>query len=368
MFAKKAGNCHSIARVRNPMYSRELDFIKKQLEISTIINPELASAREIAMLLQFPAAEKLDTFADGKVALIKFRLDSSMGIDNIPLKDIPSAIGCDVLICAVERGHSVIIPDGSFTLKADDRVTILADKGKATVFFSKLKLPTRPVKNCVIVGGSTIGYYLAKDLIANDIEVKIFEHKREKCEALAELIPEATILHGDGTDRKLLLSEGLNQAEAFVSLTNIDEENALISLFAKKHSKAKIVTKINRLEFDDIVESLDIGSVLYPKHITCDFILQYVRSLQNRSGSNIKTLYNILDDRVEALEFSVAAHSEVTDIPLHQLKLKRNLLICCITRQNEIIIPRGNDTIQVGDNVIVVTLDHGLQDVRDIIE
>ena len=254
MFAKKAGHCHAIARVRNPSYSHELDFIKKQIGISAIINPEMAAAREISHLLRFPGASKIDTFAEGRVRLIKFTLT------------------------------------------------------------------------------------------------------------------EAQILCEDGSNREFLLSEGLTSTEAFVALTNIDEENVLLTLFAKKHSNGKLVTKINRLEFDDILAGLDLGSIVYPKYMTCDYIVQYVRALQNEAGSNIKTLYRILDDRVEALEFTVHEKSRATGVPLSQLHLKKNLLLCCITRGNEIKIPRGGDEIQVGDNVIVVTLEHGLHDLRDIVE
>ena len=367
IFAKKAGHCHAIARVRNPMYIHEVDFIKQQLGLSTIINPELGSAREISRLLRFPAASKIDTFAGGRVQLIKFELTDAQGLDKLPIKDIPGKFNCDILICAVERGHDVVIPDGDFTLKSGDIVTFLATPDKATAFFSKLHMPTRPVRNALIVGGGTIGYYLAKDLLAHHIRVRIVEQNESRCETLAELLPEATILHGDGTDRQFLLAEGLPTAEAFVALTNMDEENVLLGMFAKKHSHAKIITKINRLDFDDILDGLEIGSVIYPKYLTCDFIVQYVRALQNASGSNVKTLYRILDDRVEALEFTVHQPSAATSVPLSELHLKPNQLICCITREDNIIIPRGSDKIQVGDSVIVVTLQHGLHDLRDIV-
>ena len=367
MFAKKVGHCRAVARVRNPDYSRELDFIKQQLGISTIINPELASAREISRLLRFPVASKIDTFAEGKVRLIKFELTDAQGLDRVPLKDIPDKIGCDVLICAVERGHDVVIPDGDFMLQSGDLVTVLSTAEKAAAFFSKIHMPTKPVRSALIVGGGTIGYYLAKELIRNNIRVRIVEQNEAKCNKLAEDLPEATILHGDGTDRTLLMAEGLPVSEAVIALTNIDEENILISLFAKSHSDAKLITKINRLEFDDILEKLDIGSVIYPKYITCDFILQYIRALQNESGSNVKTLYRILDDRVEALEFTVQGESAITAAPLSELKLKAHQLICCITRGDKIIIPRGSDRIQPGDSVIVVTLEKGLHDIKDIL-
>lgn len=367
MFAKKNSHCRAIARVRNPTYSHELDFIKQQLGISTIINPELATAREISRLLRFPAASQIDTFANGRIRLIKFQLTDAQGLDNLRLRDIPSRLNSEVLICAVERNGDVTIPDGDFSLQSGDIVTILSTQEQAVEFFKKLHLPTHAARSAMIVGGGTIGYYLAKDLIAHGIRVRILEKDLERCETLAELLPQATILHGDGTDRHFLLAEGLPLAEAFVALTNIDEENVMLALFAKKHSAAKLVTKINRLEFDDILDGLDIGSVLYPKYMICDFTVQHVRALQNAAGSNIKTLYHILDDRVEALEFTVNEESEATAAPLSELKLKPNQLVCCITRGEEIIVPRGSDRIQVGDTVIVVTLEHGLHDLRGIV-
>jgi trk system potassium uptake protein TrkA len=367
MFAKKAGHCHAIARVRNPSYSHELDFIKQQIGISAIINPEMAAAKEISRLLRFPGASKIDTFAGGRVRLIKFELTEAQGLDGMSIRDIPGRLKCDVLICAVERGSEVIIPDGNFMLHNGDVVTFIATQEKAHDFFSKIALPVRPVHNAMIVGGGAIAYYLGQELLENNIRVRIVERDPERCVTLTEAMPKAQILCGDGSNREFLLSEGLPAAEAFVALTNFDEENVLLTLFAKKHSKGKLVTKVNRLEFDDILGSLDLGSTIYPKYMTCDYIVQYVRALQNEAGSNIKTLYRILDDRVEALEFTVHEQSEATGIPLSQLPLKSNQLICCITRGDRIIIPRGGDQIQVGDTVIVVTLEHGLHDVRDIV-
>ncbi len=364
MFAKKAGQCRAVARVRNPLYSKELEFIRQQLGISTIINPELATAREISRLLRFPAASKIDTFAEGKVRLIKFTYDNA---EEIALKDVRGKMGCDVLICAVERGHEVMIPGGDFVLKSEDVVTVLATQEKANDFFKKLGLPIEPVKNAMIMGGGDIGFYLAKELLHHNIRVRLIEKDLKRCEALAELLPDATVIHGDGTDRQLLLNEGLQMAESFVAVTDLDEENIMLAMFAKKQGVSTTATKINRLEFDDILEGLDIGSVVYPKYIICDFIVQHIRALQNESGSNVKTLYQILDDRVEALEFTVHQESGVTDIPLYELPLKPNQLICCITRGEQIIIPRGSDTIRVGDTVIVVTLAQGLQDLTDIL-
>ena len=369
MFARKAGHCHAIARVRNPSYSHELDFIKKQIGISAIINPEMAAAKEISHLLRFPGASKIDTFADGRVRrLIKFALTEQQGLDGVAIHEIPTRLKSDILVCAVERDGGVIIPNGNFVLKNGDQVTFLATQEKAQEFFQRIHMPVRPVRNAFIVGGGAIAFYLSQELLENHVRVRIVERDPARCNELAESLPGAQILNEDGSNREFLLSEGLESTEAFVALTNIDEENVLLTLFAKKHSQGKLVTKINRLEFDDILAGLDLGSIVYPKYMTCDYIVQYVRALQNEAGNNIKTLYRILDDRVEALEFTVHEESKATGVPLSQLHLKKNLLLCCITRGNEIRIPRGGDQIQVGDNVIVVTLEHGLHDLRDIVE
>ena len=364
MFAKKAGHCHAIARVRNPSYSHELDFIKKQIGISAIINPEMAAAKEISHLLRFPGASKIDTFAGGRVRLIKFALTERQGLDGVAIHEIPTRLKSDILVCAVERDGGVIIPNGNFVLQNGDQVTFLATQEKAHEFFQRINMPVRPVRNALIVGGGAIAYYLSQELLENHVRVRIVERDPARCNVLAE----SQILNEDGSNRDFLLSEGLESTEAFVALTNIDEENVLLTLFAKKHSKGKLVTKINRLEFDDILAGLDLGSIVYPKYMTCDYIVQYVRALQNEAGNNIKTLYRILDDRVEALEFTVHEESRATGVPLSQLHLKKNLLLCCITRGDNILIPRGGDQIQVGDNVIVVTLEHGLHDLRDIVE
>ena len=367
MFAKKAGHCHTIARVRNPSYSHELEFIKKQTGISAIVNPEMAAAMEISHLLRFPGASKIDTFADGRVRLIKCALTEAQGMDGMAIRDILSRLGSDVLVCAVERGADVLIPNGDFVLRNGDQVTFLATQERARDFFQKINLPVRPVKNALIVGGGAIAFYLSQELLENKVRVRIVERDPARCMQLAEELPEAQILNEDGSNRDFLLSEGLGSTEAFVALTNIDEENVLLTLFAKKHSKGKLVTKINRLEFDDIISGLELGSIVYPKYMTCDYIVQYVRALQNEAGSNVKTLYRILDDRVEALEFTVHEESKATGVPLSCLRLKQNLLLCCIMRGEQILIPRGGDEIQVGDNVIVVTLEHGLHDLRDIV-
>lgn len=368
LIAKKAGHCHTIARVRNPIYNKELDFIKVKLGISMIINPELTAAIEISRLLRFPSAIKIDTFAKGRVELLKFRIRSEFGLDGMPINQIAGHSNSNILICAVERGDDIFIPGGDFILRNNDLLSIMASPQNSIAFFHRIGFKTNQVKNAMIVGGGKIGYYTAKLLLDMNIDVRIVENDRDRCEELSLLLPDATIICGDGTDKQLLMEEGLPQAESFVTLTGLDEENILLSLFAQANSHAKLVTKVTKIAFTEIINNLDIGSVIYPKHLTADYILQYVRAMSNSIGSNVETLYQILDNRAEALEFAIHETSDVTDIPLSDLTLKSNLLIGSINRGGKTWIPRGQDTIQVGDTVIIVTTQKGLGDIRDILK
>lgn len=368
VIAKKAGNCSTIARVRNPVYSQEMPFIRKELGLSMLINPELAAATEISRLLRFPTAIEIDTFAKGRVEMLRFKVPEHCQLRDMALKDIPSQLRSEVLVCAAERGGNIYIPSGDFIVKEGDILSILASPKNASAFFQKIKLETNQVKSAMIAGGSEIAYYLAKQLLNMGIEVKIIELKPERCDELSELLPEATILNGDASDENLLSEEHIELSDSFVALTNMDEENIILSLYAKNKVKSKVVTKINHLNFDDVIHTLSLDSVIYPKHITTEYIIQYVRAKKNSIGSNIETLYKLMDDRVEALEFAINDSTRITGIPLCRLNLKKNLLIGCINRSGNIIMPGGQDVFKSGDTVIVVTTNTGLQDVHDILQ
>ena len=365
LMAKKSG-CATIARVRNPMYMNEIGFIREQLGLSMIINPELTAAREIAKLLKFPSAIKIDTFAKGRVELLRFRLRPEIGFGGKSIMEIMSKLN-DILICAVERDNEVIIPNGSFVLEDSDILSVVGSLESTAQFFEKIGVRSKKVRNSLIIGGGTVAHYLAKDLLKVGFRVRIIERDPKRCDYLTEVLPGADIINGDGSDEGLLLEEGLNYADSVVSLTGLDEENIFLSLFAKKHSSAKLVAKVNKIAFNDVVDSLDIDSVIYPKYLTADYILQYIRARQNSSGSNVETLYQLFDGRAEALEFSIKERSEVTDIPLMRLNLKPNLLICAINRRGRIMTPRGHNMLKVGDTVIVVTTNRGLDDICDIL-
>lgn len=365
--AKRVGNCAAIARVRNPEYNKEIGYLRDKLGLAMIINPEYEAAVEAARILYLPSALEVNTFAHGQAELIKFKIPEGNILDGMTIKDIGRHIDTKVLICAVERGGEVFIPSGNFVLVAGDVASFVSSRKKVKSFLENIGSKTNKVKDTMIIGGGKSTYYLAKRLIRNGISVKIIEIDRQRCEELSKLLPKAIIINGDGTDEELLKEEGIEYVESFVPLTGIDEENILLTLYARQVSNAKVITKINRINFRGVINGLDLGSVLYPKYITAEAIIAYVRAKRASMDSNIETLYHMFDHRVEAIEFRVDDESNVTDIPFKELKLKDNLLVSFINRNGDIIIPSGNDCIRLGDTVMVVTTHTGFYDIQDIL-
>ncbi|MBR4667537.1 MAG: Trk system potassium transporter TrkA [Butyrivibrio sp.] len=369
LIAKKAGNCHTIARVRNPIYKKEINFIKEELGLSMVINPEETAANEAERLLKLPSATKIETFARGRAELVKMVIDENSRLCDKALKDIPADLKKQIIISVVSRDNQVYIPDGRFTLRAGDEITIFGSSKNTVNFFKKLGLPAAKVHSTMIIGGGETAVYLAQHLIALGIKVIVFERDAARCKELSDLIPQALIICGDGTDKDMLLEEGVTRVESFVALTNLDEENIMLSMYVKSiNPKAKLITKVHRVNYGDIIGSLNIGSIIYPKNITADRIVQFVRGMSASKDSNIETLYKLNDDRVEALEFIVRKGSPVIGIPLSQLNLKKGILIACINHYGEIISPSGDSIIRDKDSVIVVTMMTGLKDINDILE
>lgn len=366
--AKQVGNCAAIARVRTPDYSKEAGYLREKLGLAMIINPELEAANEAARILYLPTALEVNAFAHGQAELIKFKIPENNILDNKTIASIGKDIVKNILICAIERDGEVHIPSGNFTLKSGDVISFVSPRVHARAFFKEIGFTTNQVKNTMIIGGGKAAYYLAKQLLAMGISVKIIENDRERCEELSILLPDAVIINGDGTDEELLKEEGIERVESFVPLTGIDEENIMLTLHAKKVSKAKVITKINRITFKNVINGLELGSVIYPRYITSEAIIAYVRAKKASMDSNIETLYHMFDYRAEAIEFRVYEKSVVTDIPLAEMSLKDNLLIAFINRNGKIIIPSGHDSIMVGDTVMIVTTHTGFNDVQDILK
>lgn len=366
--AKKAGGeLAAIARVRNPDYAEELAYLREHLGLSMIINPELEAATEISRMLSRPRALSVSSFAKGHAELLSFKIPAGCVLCDKKIMELDAIFGFGYLVCAVERSGEVFIPGGPFVLHEGDDITILASTKDGHRVFSALGMPSHAVSSCMIIGGGKSSYYLAKMLLGQKMDVRIIEKSRERCEELTALLPGAVVLCGDGGDEALLREEGIDSIEAFVPLTGLDEENILLTLYAKRIPGLKTITKINRMTFSDVIGGLDLGSVVYPKYITSETIIAYVRARQNTIGSNVETLYHLFGNRVEALEFTVEKDAPVIGVPLMKLKKKDNLLIACINRKNKVIFPRGQDAIAAGDTVIVVTTHTGFRDISDIL-
>ena len=368
LIAKKASNCITIARVRNPDYITERGFIKEKLGISMIVNPELETAAEITRLFSIPSAMEVDTFARGRIELLKTQLPPDSPLLGVPLKNALGKLSGKVLICAIERGSEVIIPSGDDVLQAGDKISFIAARREAGRFFKMAGFAKEHIKSILIVGGGKIGFYLANRLAEYGFRVKLIDKDQAHCEFLNSILPDSVvIINGDGSDQNLLLEEGVDDADGFAAITDIDEENLMLSLFVRSNFRAKTVTKVNKINFEGIIDRLSIGSVVYPKYITCEMILSYVRALENTAGSNVQTLYNIVGGKAQALEFNIRSESAAVGKPLMELKLKKNLLLCCISRHGKIIVPSGRDSVQLGDTVVVVTTDRSLGDFKDIL-
>ncbi len=369
LIARRLGAKHTIARVRNPLYYKQIDILKEDLRLSMVVNPEYAVANEIARNLIFPQASKVETFVKGRLELVEFLVREGNPLEGNALADIYRKFQIKVLVCAVQRGQEVFIPDGYFVVQKGDKLHIAATHKEIERFFDKIGNRKKRVRNVLICGGGRVGYYLANSLSAMGMEVKIVEENMDRCEELCELLPEVTIIHGDATDHDLLIEEGIGDSDAFIALTGMDEENIIMGLFAHRQGVGKIIAKVNEDSRAQMIDGMGIDGVVSAKNATADAILSYVRARQNSLASaNVEAMYRLVDDRVEALEFLVKQETKYTNIPLKDLKTKQNNLIACIGRQRHIIIPSGNDCIQPGDTVVVVTKSKKVQDITDILE
>ncbi len=366
--AGRVGRCAAIARVRTPDYSEEIGYLREKLGLAMIINPEFEAASEVARVLYLPTALEINTFAHGQAEMIKIKIPEGNVINGQTLAQISKAVPVNILICAIERGREMYIPSGNTIVKSGDIISFIASRHNAREFLKKIGFHTNQVKNTMIIGGGKAAYYLGKQLLNMGIEVKIIESDQKRAQELSMLLPDAIIIHGDGTDEDLLKEEGIEYVESFVPLTGIDEENIMLTLHAKQVSCAKVITKINRITFRDVIDNLDLGSVVYPRYITAEAIIAYVRAKKESMDSDIESLYHLFNQRAEGIEFKIDKESEVTDVPLMDLNLKDNLLIALINRNGRIIIPSGSDSIKVGDSVVVVTKHTGFNDIKDVLK
>ena len=368
LMAKKMGTRHTIARVRNPDYSSQRDFMRNQLGFSMIVNPELETASEIRRVLSFPSAVKVDTFSRGKVELAEFFVEDHSRLNGVELSQLHKITKTNILVCAVSHNEDVIIPDGNYAIKPGDHLYITGTHRDLSRFCLDIGVITTRIKNVIIVGGGKIAYYLSKQLSTQGIKVKIIEKDKNRCQILAEKLPYVTIIHGDGSDDELLNEEGIENTDAVLALTGLDEENIVLSLSAKSLYHKKTIAKVTRMNYAGLSDVLKVDSIVAPKKIVASQIIRYVRAKMNKDNdSAVKTLYKIVDGEVEAIEFKVTEQFKYLHKTLNEMKIKEHVLVAAIIRENEVIVPKGNTTMELNDYVIIVSRGEIMKSLNDIL-
>ncbi len=367
LIAKRAGHCDVIARVRTPEYVEEEDYLKEKMGLAMIINPDRQAAGAIARILFTPTALSVDSFAGGHADMIRLKLPEGNKLVGKRIMDFEEDLRNSILICAVKRGDKVFIPDGSTELETGDEIAFITQMRRSRAYLKQMGFPTHHVRNAIVIGGGRSGYYLTQILIKAGVTVTVIEKDARRCMELSTKLPQAVVINGNATNIDQLREVGIETADAVVALTDIDEENILLSLYAKKVTDAKLVTKVNRITFRSVIEDLDLGSVVFPEMLSSEAITAYIRTKAAQMHNDIETLVQLFDEQVEAVEFYVGSDTRVTGVPLSELKLKDQVLITCINRGGQIIIPRGGNMIKPGDTVIVVTTNMNLSDIEDIL-
>lgn len=367
--ARRMGAHHTIARIRNPEYNdQSLGFMKKELNLSLAINPEKLAARELFNILKLPSAVNIETFCAKRFEIIELRLKEDSPLINMNLIDIRKKYPANFLVCAVKRGEEVFIPDGHFTLEANDLIALTAAPTEIQKLLKQLGIMRKGARNVMILGASKTAYYLAEMLLKSGNSVKIIELNQKRCEEFAAALPNVVMINGDGASKELLLEEGIKNADAFVSLTGMDEENILISIFATSQDVPKVITKANRAELAEMAQKLGLDTIVTPKNIIADVVTSYSRALHRSFGSRVEAVHKLMNDQIEALEFEVGEDFEYKETTLSELSLKPHILLAGIIRKRKTIIPSGNDCILSGDRVIVLSSGQSLKNLSDIIK
>lgn len=367
--AKRMGATHTIARIRNPEYNdQNLGFMREQLGLSMAINPELLAAHEAFNVLKLPSAIKMETFARRRFEMVEIVVKENSRLNGMSLMDMRKEYKAKFLVCGVMRGEEAYIPDGNFVLKGGDHINITASPYEIVKLLKKLGLDVNPARNVIILGATTTSYYLAKMLIGSGNTVKIIDKSAERCAEFCEKLPEAVVIQGDAAGQEVLFEEGIKTTDAFAALTGFDEENILLSLFAASQNVPKVLAKINRDEFSGLADKIGIESIVSPRRVIADVLVRYARGLENSMGNKMETLYKIMDGKAEVMEFNIKQTSAVTDIPLKDITLKKNILIAGIVRGRRPIIPSGDDCIKVGDMVIIFAAGQRIEDISDIVK
>lgn len=367
LVAKKAGADSTIARVRNPLYRKQIEEMKDELGISMVVNPEREMANEIFNLISLPSVSNIEHFAKHRVALVEVEAEKGCALIDETLFSAGKKFKTKALICAIQRDGELIIPSGAFQIKEGDKINFTADAKELGDFLEEINLVEKPFKNVMIVGGGRVGYYLAEALSRKRYKVKLIENNKAQAEEMAELLPKVNVVYGNGTKHSVLIEEGIEKMDVFVALTGNDEENIIVSMFANEKNVKKTITQVMSDELAKMLGGRYIDHNISPKHIAASKIISYVRSIANKRGSNVLTLSRLVNDQIEALEFYAKSDEKFYNVPLKELTIKENCLVACIIRDNEVIIPSGSSYIQKGDNVVVVTTHKNFDDLTDLI-
>lgn len=366
IIAKRMGAKHTVARVRNPEYNeKNLGFIRQQIDLSLSVNPEMLTAHELFNILKLPSAVNIETFSRN-FEMIELVIKEDSPLNGMALMEMRKKYDCNFLVCVVQRGETVYIPDGNFVLKSGDRIGVTAVSSQALKLIGKIGLANRQARNVIILGASRTAFYLSKMLLGAGNNVKLIDIDKKRCEEVSEKLESATVINGDGTQQELLLEEGITSCDAFVTLTGMDEENILIAYYALSNGVPKVIAKVNRPELSYMADKLGLDTVVSPKKTVCDVVSRYARALENSLESNIETLYKLMDGRVEAVEFLIQPDFKYLNIPLKSLKFKENILIAGILRKRKAIIPSGEDFFAPGDSVIVIAANRKIGNISDI--
>ncbi len=367
--AKQMGAANTVARIRNPEYNdSSLLPMKQYLNLSMSINPDRLAAQELFYILRLPAAVKIESFSGRRFEMVEIKLKEDSLLTGVPLSELRTRFKAKFLVCVVQRGGRAVIPDGRFVLEPGDMVGLTAVRGEMHKLLKALGATKKAAKKVMLVGGSRCAYYLAKQLVAAGAEVKIIDRDRSVCESLSERLPNVTVICGDGAQQELLMEEGLSGMDAFVTLTGMDEQNVLLSCFAVAQNVSKVIAKVSRREMGALARHLGLDCVVSPRDFVADLLVQHARALENSVGSNVETLYRLMDDGAEALEFNVKDDPRLVRRPLKDLVLKPQVLVAGIIRGRENLIPTGADMILPGDRVVVITAGRRLQDLADILK
>lgn len=367
LLGKKIGAKHTIARIRNQEYSNSIDLIKEDLGLSMIFNPDKLTANHIADIVSIPSALDATTFFKGRLHLVSIKVPIDSKLDGVTINHISHKVTDSIIICAINREGEIIIPRGTTKIKADDILEVTGRLSEIQKLLKYANLLQDKVKDVMIVGGSTTAVYLATILNDMNINTKIIEICESRCHELSEELPKSMIIHGDATNENLLFEENIESMDSFVALNNIDEENMVLSMFAKAHNVPKVITKISHINLSSVVDLANIDSVITPHKIVANQIVAYVKAMQNRKSSSCESIYKF-NNSLEFIEFLVKDDFKAINLPLKKINFKENVIVVAIMRNRNIIFPSGSDSLQIGDTIIVTNKGENIKDVNDILE